>query len=217
GGNEYHYQTIVINCTDPDLKANTLDVNNGANLNTLTSAGRISALAGIEGDGTKPLRVHQPAGLKVDAALDVGEYGGQATFRREVTVAGITSLNGNTTAKSLTVNGNLTVDPGSAGYAWIKSGRLDVNSAANFNAYGTTNLKTTNVAAGSTFTTNGDFTAAGKVNIFQDPIEILRTNVDSSHSWTAPTDGFLMVTNSGGDGYFRAQITGKWAGSWRNN
>ncbi|WP_345199039.1 hypothetical protein, partial [Streptomyces lavendulae] len=150
---EYHYQTIVINCTNPDLTANTLNVTNASNLNTLTntgqinanagivSDGRIYARAGIQGDGTNPLRVHQPAGLQVDAALDAGGSGGHpAKFHGQVTVDGATSLNGNTNAKSLTVNGNLTVDPGSAGYAWIKSGRLDVNSAANFNAYGPVSL-----------------------------------------------------------------------------
>ncbi|MFF6946814.1 hypothetical protein ACFZAS_42825, partial [Streptomyces lavendulae] len=163
GTPEYHYQTIVINCTDPDLTANTLNVTNTTNLNgttnlkttniatgntltangpvttnddihangnvtistaktlhvrdiqgngsygsldiggrlVLSTAGRtvtvqspltveglITARAGIQGDGTTPLRVHQMAGLKVDAALDVGEYGGQATFRKQVNVSG---------------------------------------------------------------------------------------------------------------------------------
>ncbi|MFK0202608.1 hypothetical protein [Streptomyces lavendulae] len=120
GTDEYHYQTIVINCTNPDLTANTLNVTNGTNLNTLavtngtnlntlTNTGRISALAGIQGDGSNPLRVHQPAGLKVDAALDVGEYGGHATFRGQVTVAGTTNLNGTTNTQNLTVNSSSTL------------------------------------------------------------------------------------------------------------
>ncbi|GAA2771366.1 hypothetical protein GCM10010493_81030 [Streptomyces lavendulae subsp. grasserius] len=186
GGNEYHYQTIVINCTDPDLTANTLDVTNDTHLNTLTNTGRIHALAGIQGDGTKPLRVHQPAGLKVDAALDVGEYEGQATFRRQVTVAGTTALNGTTNLKTTNVAADST---------------FTANGTSNLN--GTTNLKTTNVAAGSTFTAHGNFTASGGISlseatsIFREPVSI-----PGAGHFTADADGFIYGQNRSGTTFY---------------
>ncbi|MFE9222918.1 hypothetical protein ACFYN3_42520 [Streptomyces lavendulae] len=184
GGDEYHYQTIVINCTDPDLNANTLNVAGITNLNGTTNlkTATVAGTTNLNGTtNTKDLTVNS---------------GYTLTANGPVTLAGATSLNGSTTTRNLTVN---------SGYTLTANGPVTLAGATTLN--GSTTTRNLTVNSGYTLTVNGDFVVNGKVNIFRSSYQIARYTSSTSGTWYAPTAGLIMVRNDGGDGFFRAQIT----------
>lgn len=131
----------------PDLEIGNLIVHGTTQLNgaATTKNLTVGGTANLTGaTTTKDLTVNTANTLSVRTIEGSGSYGalaigGRLTLSsagREVnvlsplTVAGTTQLNGPTATK------NLTVDPGTDGYLWLKTGRLDTAAGTHLNAYG---------------------------------------------------------------------------------
>ncbi|GAB2724995.1 hypothetical protein [Kitasatospora kifunensis] len=69
-----------------------------------------------------------------------------------------------TTNGPIEAKGNVTVDPGAAGYIWLKTGRFDTAAAATVNLFGALNAKAALTVDG-TLTANGALNANGNVTV----------------------------------------------------
>ncbi|MEU5544990.1 hypothetical protein AB0G85_21730 [Streptomyces sioyaensis] len=118
----------------PDLEIGNLIVHGTTRLNGATTTKDLTVntantlhVRTIEGSGSY-------GALAIGGRLTLSSAGREVNVLSPFTVAGTTQLNGATTTK------NLTVDPGSDGYLWLKTGRLDTAAGTHLNAYGTVGI-----------------------------------------------------------------------------
>ncbi|MEU4955685.1 hypothetical protein [Streptomyces lavendulae] len=219
GGDEYHYQTIVINCTDPDLTANTLNVTNTSNLSdTNIAPDRFLKVNEIHANGGA-YGVHIDADLQLKGKL--GRWGGGGSidfFNTGLTVTGgDINLHGTTNTRDLTVNSNNTLKASkleSSGWAY----GIHVNSSLQISGF-LNGYSNTPIAIDNGLSVAGTFTANGPVDLFKGTMAILQATVVGTWSFTAPTSGLASATvtvASGEAGHATADVWGNGAHALAN-
>ncbi|MFI7360323.1 hypothetical protein ACIBTP_41270 [Streptomyces avidinii] len=151
-----HTLTTAVTVRIPDLVVRNLTVQGPAtfadSVSLSNTAKDLTVAGSVRGAGSNPLRVSQPAGLKIDAALNVT---GASTFANSVSLTNA--------AKDLTVAGSVR-GAGSNPLRVSQPAGLKVDAVLNVTGASTFNNSITtigDVTVGGTLTANGNLNAVG--------------------------------------------------------
>ncbi|GHA08498.1 hypothetical protein GCM10010372_04810 [Streptomyces tauricus] len=193
-----HTLTTAVTVRIPDLVVRNLTVQGPAtfadNVSLSNTAKDLTVAGSVRGAGSSPLRVSQPAGLKVDAALNVH---GSSTFANNVAVTGSDTT-------TVTVTGSLR-GAGSKPLRISQPAGLKVDAALNVAGASTFDNNVT-VATGKTLRAGGPVQFAGAVQAYGSPAYRRSWPQQSVPSFgnyfhaTAPTDGTLSGQVTGPTG-----------------